>query len=93
MQVARAQQHHILCHTRGARNAITGRRLKDEGVKPGVPDLFIPYYALFIEMKAPKGKLTEVQKEWHKKLDVCGYNVITCYSAEEAIKAVGAYLL
>ena len=46
----------------GQRNAATGARLKAEGVVPGVPDLFIPAWGLFIEMKTLTGKVSLEQK-------------------------------
>jgi hypothetical protein len=70
----------------GARNAITGRRLKDEGVSPGVPDMFIPSLKLFIEFKTTKGKITEQQTEWIDYLQSCGYSVAVCRSVNDAIK-------
>ena len=48
---------------------------KDEGLRPGVPDLFLPvpidqYHGLFIEMKRQKGSVTsDSQKLWIKKLN------------------------
>ena len=41
----------------GARDAITGAILKAEGVKPGVPDVFLPvasgpFHGLFIQLQA-----------------------------------------
>jgi hypothetical protein len=45
------------------RNAIEGRNLKLAGMKAGVPDLIIlPDCAL--ELKAPKGRLSESQAGW-----------------------------
>jgi len=76
----------------GARNRITGKRLKDEGVLAGVPDLFIPAHKLFIELKAPGGKLSEAQKECHAKLFDCGCKVAVCYSVEEAAGVVMGFI-
>jgi len=77
----------------GARNAITGKRLKDEGVKAGVPDLFFPKLRLFIEMKSPDGRQNEAQKQWMFDLRLAGYRVEVCHSAEEAIKLVEGFRL
>lgn len=46
-----------------------GRLLKLMGVKPGVPDLFLPvprsrYHGLYIEMKTEVGTPSEDQKWW-----------------------------
>jgi len=77
----------------GARNAITGKRLKDEGVKAGVPDLFLYGLRLFIEMKSPTGRLSPAQVARHKELREAGYRVEICHSAEEAIKLVEGFRL
>lgn len=81
----------------GKRNEIEAARFKKMGVKAGVPDLFLPvahgnFHGLFIEMKAPKGKPTVIQKEWHKHLKAGGYAVEICYGFEEAAKVLIAYL-
>lgn len=52
----------------GRRDAITGARLKREGVKAGFPDIQIirndDGYSAFIEVKTAKGALSPAQKEW-----------------------------
>jgi hypothetical protein len=59
----------------GNRSAVTGARLKAEGVKRGIPDLFLPfpirkyigwYHGFYIEVKTPKGSQTKEQKEFEK---------------------------
>ena len=80
----------------GARNAITGKMLKDEGVKKGVPDLFIPFYSLgfyglFIEMKTAKGKLSKEQNEWLDYLKTQNFRSVVCYSFEDARKEIDYY--
>jgi len=77
----------------GARNLITAKRLKDEGVLAGMPDLCLPKYNLYIEMKSPKGYVTDTQKYIHVKLRKAGCRVEVCYSAEEAIKLVEGFRL
>jgi len=66
---------------------------KAEGLKAGVPDIFLAVPrdfggcfcpGLFIEMKFGKNKLTTTQKEWHHKLYGQGYAVRVCYSWVEA---------
>lgn len=70
----------------GARSAATAARLKAEGVLPGVPDLFVPAWGLWIEMKRAKGgKVSPEQKEWHDYLASCGYRVIVCRGCPDAI--------
>jgi hypothetical protein len=88
----------------GHRHIGTAKKLKSEGVKPGVPDLFlaccnvinknknIEWHGLFIEMKFGKNKVSEEQECWHTKLLLFGYKVIVCYSFEEAVKEICEYL-
>jgi hypothetical protein len=83
---------HFAIPNGGARNAITGKRLKDEGVLAGVPDLFLPGLRLFIEMKAPNGRLTAAQKECHRMLEGCGYRVAVCRSIGEAMAKAEFYI-
>lgn len=81
----------------GHRHIVTAARLKLEGVKPGIPDLFLPvsrrgFYGLFIEMKKITGTLSKVQKEKISKLKAQGYAVVVCKGAEKAISVIKSYL-
>lgn len=72
-------------------------KFKAEGLKAGVPDIFLAIpiggsYGLFIEMKSPKGKLSENQKEWIALLLSSGYKCAVCYSFDEAKKVITEYL-
>lgn len=72
----------------GARDAITGRMLKEEGVEAGAPDLFCAALGkpcFFIEMKKTDGRLSAAQKEFHPKLIAVGLEVITAYGYLEAV--------
>lgn len=61
----------------GARSKATAGRLKAEGVSKGIPDLFVPEWKLWIEMKRVKGgSLSPDQKDWIKYLESVGYCVI-----------------
>ena len=54
----------------GARSPATAGRLKAEGVSSGVPDLFIPAWGLWVEMKRTKGgSLSAEQKDWISYLE------------------------
>jgi hypothetical protein len=76
----------------GARSRATAGRLKVEGVSPGVPDLFIPAWGLWIEMKRTKrGKHETEQKSWAAYLESVGYSVILCKGALAAHDAVIAF--
>ena len=69
----------------GARSKATAARLKAEGVSSGVPDLFIPAWRLWIEMKRTKdGSLSANQKDWRAYLESVGYCVIVAKGCEEA---------
>ncbi len=59
---------------RGTRKKYEAQILKALGVKPGVPDCIIIYRgrAIFIELKAPKGSLSVVQKDMRDRLTVAG---------------------
>jgi hypothetical protein len=49
----------------GQRNIITATKLKREGVRSGVPDVYVPKWKLWIEMKKAKGgTLSKTQKDW-----------------------------
>lgn len=81
----------------GARTAVTGAMLKREGVKKGVPDLFLacPRKAcggLFIEMKKKGGKVSIEQREWLAKFIFQGYQAEVCYSFDEAKAVIMKYL-
>ena len=82
----------------GSRSITEAKRFKAEGVKAGVPDLFLPvpmrgYHGLFIEMKRPghKNKPTAEQKEWQRFLNKNGYVSVVCYGYEEAVKEIQKY--
>ena len=82
----------------GSRNMIEARHLKAQGVKPGVPDLFLPVArhgmnGLFIEMKrADGGRLSDEQKTWIQRLRQELYEVKVCHGFDEARKALEEYL-
>lgn len=81
----------------GTRNVAEAVHLKRLGVKPGVPDLLLPYpsngyHGLFIEMKSQKGRPSALQKEWVEWLNANGYMAVVCYGAGEAINALEVYL-
>lgn len=74
----------------GKRGKAEAMRLKAEGVTAGVPDLQIPFFNLWIEMKAGGGSLSPVQREMHERLRGQGQTVVTCFSTDEAINVVAA---
>jgi hypothetical protein len=77
----------------GARHPKTANDLKDEGVSPGVPDLFVPRWHLWIEMKRRTGgRLSEEQKDWIEYLSRSGYSCIVAYGAVDAIAKVKEFV-
>lgn len=76
----------------GARSKATAGRLKAEGVASGVPDLFVPAWRLWIEMKRAKGgSLSSEQKDWIAYLESVGYCVIVGKGAESAKELIRAF--
>lgn len=88
--------HHI--PNGGKRSKSEAARFKAQGVKAGVPDIFLPcargsYHGLYIELKRTKGgKLSAAQKEWIDALRGQGYKVIVCYGFDEAREVIINYL-
>ena len=84
----------------GKRGPKTAAKLKQEGVKAGVPDIFVAHHGycadpfgdaparcdgLFIEFKAGRNTLSPAQAERARLAEKYGYHVEVCRSAEEAI--------
>ena len=73
-------------------------KLQLEGVRSGVPDLFLPVAAngkhgLFIEMKRSKGgRLSPEQKDWLAYLSAAGYQAHCCAGFDEARACIVSYL-
>lgn len=77
----------------GWRDIRTAARLKAEGVCRGVPDIFIPAWGLWIEMKKQKGgAVSEAQKDWLEYLDEIGYGAVVCRGAEDAMNTARSWL-
>ena len=81
----------------GSRNRAEAANLKRQGVKAGVPDLFLPvargnFHGLFIELKAGKNKTTEKQNQWISDLRHQGYAAEVCYGYEQAAEVLTKYL-
>jgi rhodanese-related sulfurtransferase len=73
----------------GQRSMAAAGRLKAEGVSPGVPDLFIPEWRLWVEMKRIKGgSVSAEQKDWMAYLEVCGYTCVVAKGADQAKEMV-----
>ena len=90
----------------GLRNIRVAMKLKKEGVKAGIPDIFLAVprhlpnptkdvftlHGLFIEMKYGKNKPTKEQQQWLTDLEDEGYRAEVCHSFEEAKKVIEDYL-
>lgn len=87
----------------GLRDVRTAANLKAEGVKAGVPDIFLPvplhpygadncYAGLFLELKVGKNKPTKEQLEYIEYLKSAGYYCYVCYTWNVARDTIVAYL-
>ena len=74
----------------GEKRAITvAKRLKAEGVVRGIPDLFIPQWTLWVEMKRISGgRLSPEQKAMIQYLEGIGQKVIVAKGAADASKQI-----
>ena len=83
----------------GARHPAVAAKLKAEGVRRGVPDLFLPlpipgrYAGLWIEMKAHGGRITQNQDDYLRFLQEVGFMTKICYSAQEAVDMIVCHLV
>jgi hypothetical protein len=92
---------YLWCHVPngGNRDAKTGRKMKMQGVKPGVPDVLIfddptseytmNFSGIAIELKKANGKPSDVresQKEWLKALEWRNWQTKIAFGADDAIE-------
>lgn len=81
----------------GSRNRKEAYHLKQQGVRPGIPDLCLPvargkFHGLYIELKYGKNKPTDYQREWIEKLQRQGYATAVCYGWMQAKECLEKYL-
>lgn len=81
----------------GARDAITGARLKAEGVRRGALDLILAvpadqFHGLYLEMKVGDNKPTDAQTDFIRHLQKHGYQAGVHWTADSAIAAIKEYL-
>lgn len=83
----------------GIRTPQQGARFKRRGLKPGVPDLCLPYpskcyHALYIELKRKdrKARATHNQLQWIAKLNQAGNYAAIAYGWEDAWRQIESYL-
>jgi hypothetical protein len=92
-ELAYPQLHYFAIPNGGKRSKKTALDLQAEGVKPGVPDLFIPEHLLWIEFKRQKqGVLSPEQKIWIAHLEAIGHQVIVARGCDDAMAQVGQLL-
>ena len=73
----------------GGRSASQGAALKAEGVQAGVPDLFVPEWLLWVEMKREAGGVVSpVQRDWIQYLEGIGHKVIIGRGFEDAKRQI-----
>lgn len=70
---------------------------KMEGLTSGASDLFLfmpnkHYHGLCIEMKTPKGRQQESQKEWQWCVEKVGYKYVICRSIDDFRQIIDDYL-
>lgn len=76
----------------GHRHPAVAAKMKATGVVKGVPDLFVPAWRLWIEMKRIKGgSLSPEQKDWSRYLKSVGYWVIVGRGADDTKRQISAF--
>lgn len=82
----------------GSRGKAEAGRFKAEGVKSGVPDIFLPVarggkHGLFIELKRLRGgTVSQNQREWITRLREQGYQAEVCHGWKEAAELIEKYI-
>ena len=94
--------HRLMYHVPngGHRHKLVAIKLKEQGVKAGVPDLVLPmarggYFGLYIEFKATPpndAPVSTTQHAWIRSLNEQGYLAIICRGHFDAIEQIRAYL-
>ena len=73
------------------------RRQKAAGLRPGVPDVWLPVarqeqHGLVLELKTRNGRVSASQVEWIGALQLEGYRVRVCRGFDEARREIEEYL-
>ena len=87
----------------GLRDKVTAARLKAEGVKAGVSDVFLPvprlgYHGMWAELKREKyrnhtkGGRSDDQIKFQDAMKQQGYYCVTCYGWEEMVGKLVEYM-
>ena len=94
----RRQTAQILAISNGGhRNKAVAGRLKAEGVRAGVPDLFLPvpagpFHGLWIELKKMGGRPSAEQIQRLAELRANGYRAVIAVGWREAVAIISDYL-
>ena len=76
----------------GHRHPAVAAKMKATGVVKGVPDLFVPAWHLWVEMKRTKGgSLSPEQKDWIAYLESVGFCCIVGKGADDAKRQISAF--
>ena len=81
----------------GARTPANGARMKAQGRRAGVADMFFAHSSymsngLFIEFKSEKGKQNDNQKAFEKAVTTTGYKYVVINSLEQFKETIENYL-
>jgi len=81
----------------GRRDPLAMIFLKREGLRNGVPDLFLSvprghWHGLYVEMKTATGRVRDEQHEFIESARVNNYVAFVCRSAEDAKAIIERYL-
>lgn len=81
----------------GHRHPAVGAKMKAEGVRRGVYDLFLAvpvgvFHGLFIEMKFGSNDLTVEQGRFGEHAAAHGYRVVTCWDSQDATMNIEEYM-
>ena len=73
------------------------KKLKEEALQPGVPDLFLAvgnsiYNGMFIEIKSKKDRLRKKQVDMIRALEQQNYKCVVVRSVDEFIEVIKEYL-
>ena len=73
------------------------KKLKEEGLQPGVPDLFLAvgnsiYNGMFIEIKSKTDRLRKKQVDMIRELESENYKCIIVRSLDEFIEQINEYM-
>ena len=78
-------------------NGRSVNQLKNQGLKPGVPDYFIAipigrYHGLWLELKATGGKASALQNQWLERLTIQNYACVIAWGWDSARQCIEQYI-